>query len=256
MRVAQQNSGTLDGGTSTNPAENPAQYVKSLAMLALLVATTGTLGAQTVVPVHEEPRHRLAYESPELRVLDIEIPPGDTTLFHRHDLPMAYVLISPALTNAQVLGQSWGSAATDTGPFPDIGSVFLDETYRAAPIEHRVTCVDDCPFRLIGVMNRGPGQAIRAGGALGTAGSTEAEGRWFRTAYYTLATQTTWEWEGHGRPVAIVQVSPGVVSIEPETASTGRLQAPGEFLVLHADAQVHLHNSGSSPVTLAIVEVR
>ena len=45
------------------------------------------------VPVFEEPRHHLVVDTPTLRILDIQIPPGDTTLFHMHNSAMIYVPI-------------------------------------------------------------------------------------------------------------------------------------------------------------------
>ncbi len=234
---------SLDGGTPSLLGVR-LKLVRSPSMFVLLAVTPGILGAQTVVPVHEEPRHRLAYEGPELRVLDIEILPGDTTLFHRHDAPIAYVFISPTPVNSQVLGQSWGSATRDTAPLAGVGNVIFDEGYATAPVEHRVTCLGDVPFRLIAVLNRGPGQATSGEESLGAVGPTEAEGRWFRSTHQTLANQATWEWEGHTRPIVVVQASSGSVSVE---LGTGSIQ-PG--------ARTHLRNAGVGPVALAIIEVR
>jgi quercetin dioxygenase-like cupin family protein len=196
------------------------------------------------------------YETPELRVLDIEIAPGDTTLFHRHDAPIAYVFISPTPTNAQVLGQGWGSATQGSSPLPAIGNVIFDETYATTPVEHRVTNLGDVAFRLIAVLNRGPGQTTSGMAPLGAAGPSETEGRWFRSTHHTLANQDTWEWEGFGRPIVIVQVSSGAVAVEPEAGSTRDLEGPGDFVVLRAGARAQLRNVGGGPVTLGIVEVR
>jgi quercetin dioxygenase-like cupin family protein len=246
----------LDGGTPTLLGVRLIEHTRSLSMFAVLAAMPGMLGAQAVVPAHEEPRHRLAFEGPELRVLDIEIPPGDTTLFHRHDVPIAYVFISPTRTNAQVLGESWGSATQNSGPLPEIGNVIFDEAYTAAPLEHRVTSQGNVPFRLIAVMNRGPGQATSGEGSLGSAGPAEVEGRWFRSSHRTLANEGTWILEGHSRPLVIVQVSSGSVSVEPGSGSALHLQALGDFVVLQPGTRADLRNEGAGPATLAIVEVR
>jgi quercetin dioxygenase-like cupin family protein len=230
--------------------------VRTPSLTVLVAMTPGVLGAQTVVPIQEEPRHRLVYETPELRVLDIEIAPGDTTLFHRHDAPISYVFISPTPTNAQVLGQSWGSATRDSRPLAGIGNVVFDETYSTAPVEHRVTNLGDVPFRLISVLNRGPGQTSTGRESLGAADPPEMGGRWFQSTHHTLENEATWEWEGLGRPVVIVQVSSGAVAVELGTGPKPDLLAPGDFIVLHPEARAQLRNVGAGPVTLAIVEVR
>jgi len=230
--------------------------MRSLALLVLLGIAPGVLGAQAVVPAHEEPRHRLVHEEAELRVLDVEIPPGDTTLFHRHDTPIAYVFISPTPVNSQVLGDSWGNATRDTAPLAEMGAVIWDETYATTPVEHRVTCLGNAPFRLIAVLNRGPGQDAGGREPLGPAGAAEAEGRWFRSTHHTLAAQETLDWDGHTRPVVLVQVSSGSASVVSEAGSTVDLRAQGDFAVVRPGAPSRLSNTGDSPVTLAVVEVR
>lgn len=212
--------------------------MRNLYAFILLAASPLAGAAETVVPVHEEPRHRLVHEGPELRVLDVEIAPGDTTLFHRHDAPIAYVYISPAPTRAQVLGQDWGGASAS--PMPAVGSILLNETYATAPVEHRVTNPGEVPFRLIAILNRGPGQA---------------DG-WFRSSRRTIASQETWAWESHRRPVVVVQVSSGSVVVEPGTGSSSTLQSAGDFIVLQPENPARFRNAGGEPATLAIVEVR
>ena len=212
--------------------------MRILFAVVLLATTPLVLAAETVVPVHQEPRHRLVHAGSELRVLDVEIAPGDTTLFHRHDAPIAYVYISPAPTKAQVLGQEWGDAGTS--PEPAIGSVLFNEAYATAPVEHRVTNPGEVPFRLIAILNRGPGQ----------------DDGWFRSSRRTLASQETWSWESHRRPVVVVQVSSGSVVVEPGTGPSSTLQSPGDFIVLQPEDRAHFRNSGNEPATFAIVEVR
>src|SRR5262249_50223808 len=62
---------------------------------------------ERVVPVHEEPRHRLVHESAGLRLLDVRIPAGDVTLFHSHDDPTLYVTVRDARVATQRPGENW-----------------------------------------------------------------------------------------------------------------------------------------------------
>ena len=70
------------------------------------------------VPLSGEPRHHVVYESPALRIHDIQIPPGDTTLFHTHDTAILYVPIARSTNRSQVLGGEWtgGAAAGRAAP--------------------------------------------------------------------------------------------------------------------------------------------
>ena len=59
---------------------------------------------EKVVQVFQEPRHHLVVDTPTLRIVDIQIPPGDTTLYHKHDSAMLYVPIASSRTRNQNIG--------------------------------------------------------------------------------------------------------------------------------------------------------
>jgi hypothetical protein len=104
----------------------------------VLQALPLAVGAQEAGPVHREPRHRLVLDSVRFRVLDIQIPAGDTTQYHVHDTAILYVIVNPSPTAAQVLGREW-SAGPGSRPLATTGDVFLDSTYAREALTHRVT---------------------------------------------------------------------------------------------------------------------
>ena len=48
------------------------------------------------MPVYEEPRHRQVFKSGTTRILELIVLPGDTSLFHSHEDPIAYINLSSA----------------------------------------------------------------------------------------------------------------------------------------------------------------
>lgn len=212
--------------------------------------------AQNVVPVQEEPHHHLVLEDSLLRILDVRIAPGDTTGFHRHAAPIAFVVISPASVDAQPLGGRWATASGDTSPRLPVGTVRWDETYADAPLVHRVTDTDDRPFRLIAIVNRGSGDSHAGGGELGTAGPVEAEGRWFRSAHHTIKGGASLAWTAYRRPVVAVLVSDGRLVISSGDGTTDQRQGIGAFFVLAAGKAFTLRNRNPDDVRLAFVELR
>ena len=61
-----------------------------------VLAAASVVAAQ--VPVSKEPRHHVTFENPQLRILDVNIPPGDKSLDHRHDLDIATVSMTMGTT--------------------------------------------------------------------------------------------------------------------------------------------------------------
>ena len=57
------------------------------------------------VPVREEPRHKVALENEYIRLLDVRLPPGDTSLFHIHEIPSFFIPLSTTAIGSQVQGQ-------------------------------------------------------------------------------------------------------------------------------------------------------
>jgi quercetin dioxygenase-like cupin family protein len=107
------------------------------AVLSLLALLPGA--AQAPVPVGSEPRHHLKFENQYVRVFDVRVPPGDTTLFHIHANDYLFVSIGDANLKAEVLGGKPGDLIVKDG----------ECRYSKAPITHRVTNVGKDPFRNI-----------------------------------------------------------------------------------------------------------
>src|SRR5687767_9098476 len=83
-----------------------------VAAFCSMAAVAGGVGQEDkVVPVHQEPRHRLVFDSPGTKILDVQIPPGDTTLFHTHSDPILYVTMSTSQTRSQNFGAEWSGTA-------------------------------------------------------------------------------------------------------------------------------------------------
>ncbi len=74
------------------------------AALAFMLA--GPLFAQDdVVPADKEPHHVPKLVNEWVRVVDVEIPEGEQTLYHRHSLDYPYVLVTSVTLYNQVYGE-------------------------------------------------------------------------------------------------------------------------------------------------------
>lgn len=143
---------------------------------------------QEVVPVIQEPRHRTVLESGSTRILDVQIPPGDTTLFHTHDAPLLTVSISFSPTRTQAFGGEW------IGPSPNanrtVGRIGSSTNDAEHLVTHRVNNVGDTLFRLIGVINKSAGNEAATDQGAGFAGTPELLNRWFGAYRVALARAT------------------------------------------------------------------
>ncbi|MBA3259290.1 MAG: hypothetical protein H0T68_07495 [Gemmatimonadales bacterium] len=228
---------------------------------AALVATAlagSRLAAQAPVPVHQEPRHRLVGEVGPIRVLDVRIPPGDTTLFHVHDAAIMYVPIAASPTDAQSLGGQWGGVQPQDAPRFRPGVVDSDTLYAVQPVTHRVTNVGGRLFRLIAVTRTGPGApAGRAEGGAELPGELEGSSSWFRQSRLILPGGARTAWYTSSLPLVLVQPGAGRASVERAAAGARNLlDGPGSWSYLPAGQRYRLRNAGATATALILIQVR
>jgi len=96
------------------------------------------------VPVFEEPRHRVVLLNKYVRLIDVHIPPHDTTLYHRHSAPSAIVFLTKNITSSQLMGgePSSGQAIPGNTFFADYGN---------KPIIHRVWNQDSTVYHVMDI---------------------------------------------------------------------------------------------------------
>jgi hypothetical protein len=115
--------------------------IHGLATIFLLLST-GNLVAQ--VPVVQEPHHRVIFQNDYVRLIDVWIKPGDTTLYHIHQQPSAVVYLSKTFTGSQPLG----GVASSGQNYP--GNTFY-APYDIKPITHRVWNQDTVVFHVLDI---------------------------------------------------------------------------------------------------------
>jgi hypothetical protein len=92
---------------------------------ALLASLSIPLAAEDkVVPAHEEPRHVPKLVNEWVRIVDVEIPEGEQTLFHRHSVDYPFVLMSNVTLYNQIHGQEPQDAIMKAGfvGYYDVGA--------------------------------------------------------------------------------------------------------------------------------------
>jgi quercetin dioxygenase-like cupin family protein len=97
------------------------------------------------VPVSEEPRHHKVFEDAYVRVLDVHVVPGDTTLFHKHQLPSVFIVLNNAKTGSETI-----SDGAITNVPVTYGNMWFDGFY-TKPRIHRVWNTDTIEFHVMDI---------------------------------------------------------------------------------------------------------
>ncbi|MFD2585902.1 hypothetical protein ACFSQJ_03100 [Croceitalea marina] len=157
------------------------------------------------VEVYKEPRHKLVFENKDFKILDVQIKPNDTTLFHRHVNPMFYVSLGWQDYSEQLINTDWKIPAKKGLPN---GKTVLDSTYLAQNLIHRITNVGTKTSRLIGILNTGDGLKLN-----NESNTSELSNRWFRSKRIELNGNESLVYQKMEFPTIIINVSGNEIEV-------------------------------------------
>lgn len=188
------------------------------------------------VHIFDEPRHRTVHVDGDVRVLDVQINPGDTTLPHTHDAAIMYTFIS-------------------NGDGPLYGRLSSVTDYVTEPLTHRVNNAGPGLFRIIALVNQGP--PLREDSDRPVVKEEPAlENPWFRSYRIELAPGESTPLRTHHNPGLIVQVSEGLVHVSRADGISAELDAMGDWAWRSAGSAFQISNAGSTAVAVVINEAR
>ncbi len=225
----------------------------ALATPLILVACAPSLapraGRPTVVPIERESHHVVVFESPLVRVFDVRVAPGDTTLFHVHADPHAGAVISGSARWGQTLGQ-----AGTVGSGNAVGTI-LDNAASTLPYTHRVANVDSVPFRYV------MGQFLAHSNIVSaplpdepgvTLERETSRGRVYRIRL--LPGQAT-SLHRHDQPGLLIQIGNGTVEFTGDRSESSSGQSGAGAWWWRATGNIHsIRNASDVPVDLIEIE--
>jgi quercetin dioxygenase-like cupin family protein len=223
-----------------------------------LLAGTAVVVAQ--VPLSKEPRHHMTFENQQLRIIDVNIPPGDKSLDHRHDLDIVTVSMTTGTTTRI---QSGGQPAADR-PSRPLGDATVAE-YAGKAASHIVENVGKSPYQLFAVENLKTSGWSTTPAASGLATKMTRESRAFRLYDVSLSRETSQTSHTHAVPTIAVLVSGTVMSDGPDTqakANPGapiglkQLTQPGQWILVPPGDTHHVVRLGPGNARVVEIEVR
>ena len=198
-----------------------------------------------VVPVEQEPHHRPIFQNGLVRVLDVRIPPGDTTGYHVH----AHRLIGVALLDARTWTQ-WLGAQPDSVAMPGAVPYVFDNWARALPYTHRLSNVDSTPIHYI-VAERLASWKMDTPALPDTlTRQLVREGELGRVYQITLGPNGATERHTHAAPGLTVLATPGTIDEDGSAPAAGGGTGAGRWTWRNAGHQHLLRNEGPAAVTL------
>ena len=228
-------------------------------------------GQDRIVPVYEEPRHRQIFKAGTTRILELIVLPGDTSLFHSHEDPIAYINLSGSTLRTQELGKEWsqgggarGARAGGAAPAPvaapapsltAVPAVRVTSTtsYAQTPATHRIANTGTGIVHALVIVNQTKGTDATTPKDAGFDGAPELTNNWFRVYRFSLPPGQTGT-HAHKTPTFLAQTSDGTA-----VARGARLRAlneTGDWAFFDAGVSHDISNTSTGTVEFVEVEVR
>jgi hypothetical protein len=224
-----------------------------------LLVMTAIVAAQ--VPLTKEPRHRVTFENAQVRILDVNVPVGDTSLDHLHDRDIVTVsMTSGTDTRLQSPGQPWGPVR----PARPLGDAVVAE-YTGKPSSHRIENVGKSAYQLFALENLRMGGWTTTPSVSAPATKMTTESRAFRIYDVRLGRDSSQTSHTHAVPTIALLISGKSMSEGPDTQAKAnapapvglkQLDRPGQWVLVPPGDTHHLVRLGVDDARVVEIEVR
>ncbi|WP_072837035.1 cupin domain-containing protein [Flavisolibacter ginsengisoli] len=199
------------------------------------------------VPVRQEPLHHNVFENAWVRVLDVHIPPGDTTQFHKHETPSVFIVLNPVKTGSQVIQEE----QTSTALRGDCAISF--ESFATTPRIHRVWNEDSSEFYVMDIELLSKGQPAMASPFSNVPGSQllidVAPERVYRLSMEGGKNLLV----NNKRPLLIVGLTDNTGKVSVNNKSFSR---KGDLIFIEPGKPIRVSNQSNHPYAFAFLELK
>src|SRR4051812_3263269 len=174
------------------------------------------LAAEKPVPVRDEPMHRVVFENDTVRLIDVQIKPGETSLYHIHVIPSVVVY----LTQSTNRSESWPDKTILTRDVAPGQSRYAP--YDEKPLTHRVTNTGAGLFRVFDIeLLNTPGANRTLPPIAGSAMKSQWEEKLARSSELQLEPKAKTEISAGGSSLLVVAVN-GTLQLSGGAAGDGK----------------------------------
>lgn len=227
------------------------RYIKScFPTLLFILVLTGYLNVlHAQILVHEEPRHRPVFQNKEIRILNVRVAPGDTSLYHMHTTPSFFIRLTNTITGSQVQGEEKKAGKSQAG------EIRFENLAPPNNRVHRVWNADKDTFHVMDVellmkkaaFNQKPMELPNL--------KLEIDTTWVRA--YRLNLLKGIEFKSRNKKQSLVLVSLNTTRAEISQNGNSELQTlkPGSFFVLKRRQSFSVNNTSEGTGQYVVLEL-
>ncbi len=206
--------------------------------------------SRSQVPVSKEPRHHVVFENEKVRLLNVLLPPGDTTQYHVHSTPSVFICFTKTNTGSQLIGQQPVEGASKDG------SIWF-ENLKAPNIKiHRVWNMDTAVYHVMDIELLSKDSGFSQKPLALPHAQLITDEPWARTYTMELAKAERVTIKEHPYAFVLVAINEGTITMSKKGAGKNVPLQPGTFFWINPDDQFTLFNQSDAIMHFALAEIR
>ena len=223
------------------------KYFRGFSFILLLLFQFVEMKAQVLV--HEEPRHRPVFQGQGVRILNVVLPPGDTTQYHIHQTPSVFIFLSNTESGSQLQGEK---AITGKNI---AGRVLYEDLSPPHVRTHKVWNMDKDTMRVMDIelLSKDTGFILAPLRLPGL--ELEIENSYVRAYRGTLKTGQEFSPGKQERPLILVSLSNINTVVKQNGKTLSRIMHAGEFIRIRKGDSFSLANDGNYNSQFLFIEL-
>jgi len=198
----------------------------------------------SIMQVRKEPRHHDVVDNQWVRILDVRLPPGDTTFFHKHSTPSVFLVLGNTKTGSQTLIEPRHRTF-------DKEDIWFED-FTDTPRIHRVWNADTKPFHTIDIeLPHQPNADFQGVDITGAELLFDAKSvlalRMKTAAHTAFAVKKT------PCPIVVVLLSGNGAEA---SVSNKQLKVKGDFAFIAPGQPLTIHNTGATEAQFGVFEIK
>lgn len=202
------------------------------------------------VPVSKEPRHHVVFENKKARLLNVLLPPNDTTQYHLHSTPSVFICFTSTNTSSQLVHQQ------PVGGISKAGSIWFENL--DAPYEkiHRVWNNDTSTYHVMDIEILTKDSGFEAKPLVLPHLTTVIDTPWARTYKIELGKSEKVSIKEHASPFVLISMDSGMITKMKKGKKNHLSLKPGTFSWIKPGEELTLLNQKDNVIQFALVELK
>jgi hypothetical protein len=217
--------------------------------LLMLVLMLHCGWAKAQVLVHEEPRHRPVFQGQGVRILNVLLPPGDTTQYHIHQTPSLFIFLSNTESGSRLQG---GKAITGKNI---AGRVLYEDLSPPHVRIHQVWNMDKDTMRVMDIELLFKDTSFILAPLSLPGLELEIDNNYVRAYRRTLKTDQEFSPVKQERSLILVSISEFNAIVMQNGKTQRRVMHAGEFITIGKSDSFSLANDGNYSSQFVLIEL-